>query len=196
MLPVAAGLFGVVGIAGALLMTAGPGLILVALLLLAVATTVFGGMVVPVVANDRSHTAASIRDLPQAIEDVWKELLAVAVIAGVGVFLGFLVAVIPGLVLATVWSMVAPIVVIEHPGRLSALGRSRELVRGRGWKVFGVLLATTFLTSVTASGIVVALGVLGSGVGTVAKVVLVIVTAPLGAIASAVLYFEVQRDDL
>jgi hypothetical protein len=193
-LPVATALFGVVGIASALLVAAEPRLILVALLLLAIATTAFGGMVVPVVASDRSQTAVSIWDLPQAIDGVWKELLAVALIAGVGIFLGFLLAVIPGLILATVWSLVAPIVVIEHPGTLRALGRSRELVRGRGRKVFGVLLATSFLTSAVASGIALALGLLGPSVGVVARVVLVIVTAPLGAITAAVLYFEVQRD--
>ena len=35
--------------------------------------------------------------------------------------------------------------VIEHPGVFTALGRSRELVRGYGWQVFGTILLVALI---------------------------------------------------
>ena len=45
----------------------------------------------------------------------------------------------PGLIALTVWSVAAPVVVLERPPGLKAMRRSRELVAGNGWPVFGVI---------------------------------------------------------
>jgi uncharacterized BrkB/YihY/UPF0761 family membrane protein len=62
---------------------------------------------------------------------------------------------VPGLVLATLWALIVPAIVLEGRGILEAFGRSRELVRGNGWSVFG-LIVLTFLILIGA-GIVVGL---------------------------------------
>src|ERR1700677_2453664 len=58
------------------------------------------------------------------------------VIAGLGV----IVLLVPGTYLLTVWSVALPVVVLERPGGLRALRRSRELVRGNRWRVLGLAL--------------------------------------------------------
>jgi hypothetical protein len=75
-------------------------------------------------------------------------LVGASLFAGLGIALGFVLLVVPGLVLLTRWSLIAPCVVIEGLGPNAARRRSRELVRGHGWTVFGVLFVTYLLESV------------------------------------------------
>ncbi len=42
---------------------------------------------------------------------------------------------------------------LEHKGVFDSFGRSRELVRGNGWSVFGILIITYLLSSVI-SGVI------------------------------------------
>src|SRR3954454_6329308 len=46
--------------------------------------------------------------------------------------------VVPGLWLLTLWVLYAPVIAREAAGPVGALRRSRTLVRGRFWRVFGV----------------------------------------------------------
>jgi hypothetical protein len=54
--------------------------------------------------------------------------------------IGFILLIVPGLILLVRWAVVAPVTVLERPGIFAAFGRSRELVRGNGWAVFGVIM--------------------------------------------------------
>jgi len=63
-----------------------------------------------------------------------------ATLALFGVSAAILLLVVPSLYLATIWAVLLPVVVVERPGVLNAFGRSRQLVRGNGWKVFATLL--------------------------------------------------------
>jgi hypothetical protein len=87
----------------------------------------------------------------------------------------------------------APVVVLERPPGLGALRRSRELVRGSGWQVFAVILVLDIAAVVGASALQIAAESAGSGVGIVVRVVTGVLTAPLSALAAAVLYFELRR---
>ena len=49
--------------------------------------------------------------------------------------------IVPGLILITIWAVVAPSIVVEDKGVFEAFGRSRELVRGNGWKVFVAIIS-------------------------------------------------------
>jgi hypothetical protein len=83
-----------------------------------------------------------------------------------------------------------PVVVLERPPGLRALGRSRELVRGNGWQTFGVILILYFLVLVVSVALQAAGNSAGTGVGIVVSVVVGVLTAPLPALALSVLYFE------
>jgi uncharacterized membrane protein len=89
-------------------------------------------------------------------------LVGTSLLAALGVFLGIIALVIPGLILMTWWAVAAPVVVLENQSGTSALGRSRELVKGNGWTVFGLIIVTGILTSV-AGGIIG--GIIGSILG-------------------------------
>ena len=100
----------------------------------------------------------------------------------------------PGLILITVWSVIAPVVVLERPPGLGALKRSRELVRGNGWPVFGVIVVLVVGVNVVGGSRSRCWATRpGTGAGIVVTVVVQILTAPLAALAASVLYFELLR---
>jgi hypothetical protein len=66
-------------------------------------------------------------------------------LAGVAIALGFVLFIAPGLFLLTIWSVIIPAIVIEGRGVTESFGRSRELVRGYGWTVCGVVVLTFLL---------------------------------------------------
>ena len=67
-------------------------------------------------------------------------VLAVVLLSSLGIAVGFVLLVVPGLYLATRWLAVLPVAVIERPGVLASFRRSAQLVRGRGWDVFAFVL--------------------------------------------------------
>ncbi len=72
-------------------------------------------------------------------------IVVAGVLAGIAIFLGLLLLIIPGLVLMTWWLLIIPVIALERASAGAAFGRSRELVRGYGWNVFGVIVLTILL---------------------------------------------------
>ena len=191
LMPAAATVFVFTGILSTLLTSASPGLRLLALLIGVVATTLFTGMVVELVADIQDgRRDSSAGQLVRAVTPVLGQLVVLGVVMGVGIVLGFILLIVPGLILITVWSVAAPVVVLERPPGLAALRRSRELVRGNGWPVFGVIIVLYVLVAIVAGALEAAGESAGTGVGIVATVVVGVLTAPLPALAQAVLYFD------
>jgi hypothetical protein len=193
LLPAAAVVFVFTGILNELLVVAAPGLAIVALLISLVATTLFTGMIVELVADlQDGRRDSSVTRLLQAVTPVLGRLILVGIVAGLGVVIGFVLLIVPGLILITIWSVAAPVMVLERPGVFDALSRSRELVRGNGWQVFGVIFVLDVLVVILGAGIELGASSAGSGAGIVARVIVGVLAGPLSALAAAVLYFELR----
>jgi hypothetical protein len=191
LLPAALGVFALQAILALVLTGA---LAAVAGLLGLVLTIFYQGMVVQLVRDVQDgRRDASVGDLFRSVAPVFWPLLAVAILFGLGVGIGFVLLVVPGLFLLTIWSVTAPVTVIEQPGILRAFGRSRALVRGYGWPVFGVIVLV-FLVAIAVSivaGLIAA--PLGDGGQTVVQWIVNALLAPLAALTSAVLYFTLRE---
>jgi hypothetical protein len=115
-------------------------------------------------------------------------------LAALGIGIGLLLLIVPGLVLATWWALLIPVIMLEGASIGEAFGRSRELVRGHGWSVFG-LIVLTFLI-LLAVGIAVDLVLfplddsLQSYVGDVVGNTL---GAPFAALALTLAYYRLRR---
>jgi hypothetical protein len=127
-------------------------------------------------------------------------VLATAAVHGGGFFLG-LILVLPALSilllvlqlrLCTSWSVSAAVVLIERPGGLRALGRSRELVRGNRWRVLALILALATPLALAAGVVDMASGSASSAPGLLARILVGALIAPIPALASTVLYFELR----
>lgn len=193
LMPAAAVVFVLTGIVSALLLAASSALALLAVIVFVVAETVFTGMVVELVADVQDgRRDASSGQLLRAATPVLGQLILVGIVAYVGIVIGFILIIVPGLILITIWSVAAPVVVLEHPGVFASLRRSRELVRGNGWQVFGVIFILLVVVDLVSFIIEAAADSAGSAVGLVVRVVIGVLTAPLAALAASVLYFELR----
>jgi len=160
-----------------------------------IATYWFQGMVVEaardILDGRRDHTLGS---LVQSVTPVIGPLIVAGILAGIGIGIGLLLLIVPGLFLLTIWAVIAPVIVIERRGALDSFGRSRELVRGHGWQVFGVIVVL-FLVQfiITAVLNAIANSVSDSFVGyTISDLIVRVLVAPFTALAAAVLFFELK----
>lgn len=67
-------------------------------------------------------------------------LIILSILLAVGVMIGFVFLIVPGVILYCMWAVAVPALVEERRGVFGSFGRSRELTRGARWKVFGILL--------------------------------------------------------
>ncbi len=116
----------------------------------------------PTVVDAYRRTAGSLPDL--AIS---------ALVTTLGIVLGTLALVVPGLILLSRWALVVPLIVLGDASWREALRRSNELVRGRTWEVLGVFVVLTLIGAgvvavPVAVGYLVVEGVLGAWLATLA----------------------------
>ena len=193
LMPAAAVVFVLTGIVAGILIVTSPGLAVVAIAVDLVAVTLFTGMVVRLVADVQDgRRDATAGQLLRAATPVLGQLILVGVVAALGIMAGFILLVIPGLILLTLWSVAAPVVVMENPGVFPALRRSRLLVRGNGLRVFAVILILVVFVGAAGNIIDALAASAGTGAAIVARVVVGVLSAPLSALAAAVLYFELR----
>ncbi len=122
-------------------------------------------------------------------------IIGVSILAGLGILIGLILLVVPGLYLMTIWSMVIPAVVLERKGVFEAFGRSRELVRGNGWPVFGVIITTILLLIVVGIILGIALSFLPDTLGSfLSDLISGTIFAPFAALAFTVAYFHLRGD--
>jgi hypothetical protein len=67
------------------------------------------------------------------------------ILAAIGITIGFILLIVPGLILLTWWLLIVPVIMLEGRSATEAFGRSRELVRGNGWNVFGLIVLTVVI---------------------------------------------------
>ncbi len=158
-----------------------------------IVSQLYTGVVVEVVNDTRDGALdASIGGLFRQVTPVLASLIGAAIVAGIAIAFGLVLCIIPGVILLTLWSVVAPAIVIERRGVFDALSRSWELVKGNFWQTLGVIFVFWIITLVIG-GIVSA--IFSSGTLVVAVIVGWIVhflLAPLSALASAILFFELR----
>ena len=151
------------------------------------------------------EAVADIRDgrsdlgVGETFSKVWPRvwpLLGASILAGLGIAFGLLLLIVPGLILLTWWALIPPSIVLENRGVFESFGRSRELVRGHGWNVFGVLIIT-YLLSAVISGVIRAIFTpLPDYVGTyIGDVIGGSIVAPFSALAITLMYFRLSGNE-
>jgi hypothetical protein len=172
------------------------------LALVGLATTIIGttwlqGALVYAVRDARDGSFdATLGEVFSRVAPFILPLLVAGFLAGLGIAVGFVLLIIPGLFLLTIWAVIAPVIVLEKQRPIGAFGRSRELVRGHGWTVFGIVIVTGLLTGVASGLLQAAFSFLPRFLeilvgGTIAQAVV----APFSAIALAVTYFRLRDTD-
>jgi hypothetical protein len=157
-----------------------------------IASVLYTGFVVNLVSDVRRDGRRDMTagQLISATTPVILPLIGVGILAGIGIGIGLILLIVPGLFLLTIWSVVAPAIVVERVGVFDSFGRSHELVKGDGWSVFGAI--------VVAYLIVIAVGIVAAAIGasmsfvalTIILIIFGILTAPIPALVSSILFFD------
>lgn len=199
LIPAALVLFIPVAIINGLLLSGGGSALGVVIsgLLGVVATYWYQGMVVEatrdILDGRRDH---SIGSLFGSAAPFIVPLLLAGILAGIGIAIGLILLIIPGLFLITIWAVIVPVIVIERTGVIEAFGRSRELVRGHGWQVFGVIVVLFLVLLVFRAVLQAIIGGIAddSFAGyALADLISNVLFVPLTALAATVVYVELRR---
>src|SRR2546426_11738743 len=114
---------------------------------------------------------------------------ALSIVVGVIVFLGFIALIVPGIILAIMFSLAFPVLLIENKGVLESMGKSRELVSHRWLKTFATFLVLGIVILI-ASTIVSAIGGLVGVAGPVINGLLSAFYQPLFPILLTIYYYS------
>lgn len=124
-----------------------------------------------------------------AIIGVGANLGGIVVIAVIGI----IVLLAPGTYLLTVWSVALPVVVLERPGELRALKRSRELVYGNRLHVLALAVLFWLLAGIGIRILELADRTASQSPGVAVPLLVAILLAPIPLLGATALYFELRQ---
>jgi hypothetical protein len=117
---------------------------------------------------------------------------AAEIIVGIGVAIGLAFLIIPGVILALRWAVVAQVAAVERTDWPTALRRGAQLARRNYLRIFALLIVIA-LVNVTLTGIGGAIaGTRDGAVQVVVGIIIVVLTRTFGALVTAVLYFDLR----
>jgi hypothetical protein len=104
------------------------------------------GALIQAVSDVRDGRAdLSVRETFEKVSPKLGTIVVAGILLGIAIAIGLALLIAPGLYLLTIWIAVIPAIVLENRGIMESFGRSRELVRGYGWNVFGVIILTILI---------------------------------------------------
>jgi hypothetical protein len=89
-----------------------------------------------------------------ALPYLWP-VIGASILAGIGITIGFILLIVPGLILLTFWCLIVPFIVLAGSGVFESFGNSMRTVRGYAWRVFGTYVLVFLI--LIAFGIVLGL---------------------------------------
>ena len=165
---------------------------LVAVVVAFVGTCLLQGALVFAVQDVRDgRIDTTVGELFEKVRPFLGTLVGGSILAALGILGGFILFIVPGLILLTWWCLLVPTIVFEGKGATEALGRSRELVKGHAWTVFGVVIITSILSGIAASILGAVFSFLGTFLGHwIGGAIAQAVIGPFFAVALTLMYFK------
>jgi len=116
---------------------------------------------------------------------------AASILAATGIFIGFVLIIVPGLILLTFWSLIVPCIVLGGASPLESFRQSWRTVRGFAWHVFGTYVLVFLIYIVVQIVLSLIFHVLpGSGRSFIADVVSGTLFTPFIAIVVTLIYYR------
>jgi hypothetical protein len=88
-------------------------------------------------------------------------IVGLAIVASLLMGLGFILLIIPGLILMTMWFVATPACVVEQLGPFQSMKRSSQLTKGHRWKIFGLIFVLLIISSIISPALTVSLAAIG-----------------------------------
>jgi hypothetical protein len=122
-------------------------------------------------------------------------LLVASIITGILIVLGFIAFIVPGVILALMFSLVYPAIMLEGSRVLGSISRSSELVSNRWLKTFGLLLLLGIIVAIINA----VFGLIAGPFGIVSPLISGVLSGfitPIVAIALTLYYYSMRARTL
>lgn len=140
-------------------------------------------------------------DDPSALEALGRagtklgRLVGVALTQSIGIGLGMLLFVVPGLLALTRWAVAVPVAMLEDRKTDDAIRRSKQILTGNGWTVFKVIFVSGLFSVVVTIPFAVVSARAGAVGWWVASTLASMLVAPFAAHALTVVYFALVQPE-
>ena len=115
------------------------------------------------------------------------------VLTNIGILLGFIILIVPGVLLLLRWAVVAQAAALEREGPLAAIRSSRQLTAGFYWHILWLLLIVAVLdVAVNQGARELPLGSSTGAASVSVAIALQTIFASFSALTLALLYFDLQ----
>lgn len=122
-------------------------------------------------------------------------LLVIAILFGIGAGIGFILLIVPGIIVSLGWYLAFSVAIAERAGPISSLKRSWSLTSGYRMKLF-IAFLILFLLSIGLQillAILQFIPVLGQIIGALVALAFFLLATPFGTIVPAVAYYEIRQ---
>lgn len=92
------------------------------------------------VSNVHLDRPASVADSFTRVKGEIAGVIGMSMLVGLGVGVGFIALIVPGILLALMWSLAVPVKVLENKGATDAMSRSSDLTKGDRGRIFVIWL--------------------------------------------------------
>lgn len=121
-------------------------------------------------------------------------LVCLAAIVGLCVFLGFIILIIPGIIVMCMFAVSMQACVVEQKGALDSISRSLDLTKGYRVQIFLIFLALGLAVFILFAIIAVVVGLIFNETITQLVINLIgIVPSAFGSILAAILYYDLRN---
>ena len=155
---------------------------------------VVGGMAVKVASGILERRSVDLLETLGFTVSRLPSLLGAGIVTGIFIVIGLICLIVPGIILAIMFSLVVPTIIIERAGVFDSLSRSRRLVGGRWLKTFGLLLAVYIIIFVASLIFGVVSSVFGRADWIVSSVLRALVSPILPAAMTLYYYSMVAKE--
>ena len=124
-------------------------------------------------------------------------VIGVVFVASIGIGIGLILLVVPGVIMYLNWLVAVPARVAEGPGIQRAMSRSAALVRGSRWRCLALVILIVFVPTLGLLAVEAVLGAFGYGEGslptTAADFVFKAILAVLDSVMIAVVFVQLRH---
>lgn len=123
-------------------------------------------------------------------------VMLIALIMSIGIGFGFVLLIVPGIILLLRWAVAIPVQVHERLGVMASLSRSASLTKGNRWALLGLLVILIVVIIALQFGLGLLFAILASMFGTFGALVAMALVSSVSSVAfsivAAVSYVELR----
>ncbi len=152
------------------------------------------GAVVKIVEDARldGRVDASVGDLLGSVSSKIVSLILLGIVLWILIAIGFILLIVPGVILTLMWIVAIPAMVVEDKGVFDSMSRSSDLTRDNRMRILGlgILIFVAYVAIVVVVGLLAAITPV---IGIIAGIVLAVLLYPWFSIVVTVLYFNLRE---